>query len=136
MPSEAWRPLANWPLIARYLRCYRCDTAYRSHSPKMVRYPLLALSFTQAHLCNTPLATYLSIIVQYPIKTNTKKFYNTIARSMRVMISIRRDYHQSFVQPDFRAEKKRVLSGGFLLIFLCLRPKRTLKKSARNPGHQ
>ena len=49
---------------------------------------------------------------------------------------VRRDYHQSFVQPDFRAEKKRVLSGGFLLIFQCLRPKRTLKKSARNLGHQ
>ena len=30
---------------------------------------------------------------------------------------------QSFVQPDFGAEKKRALSGSFLLVFQCLRPK-------------
>ena len=51
-------------LVAPYrtmLRYYRCNTPYRAtlfqggqHSPKMVRYPFLALSFTQAHLCNTP----------------------------------------------------------------------------------
>ena len=43
------------------LRYYRCDTPYRAilfqggwHSPKMVRYPALVLSFSQAHLCDTP----------------------------------------------------------------------------------
>ena len=51
-------------LVAPYraiLRYYRCDTPYRAilfqgglHSPKMVRYPPWALSFTQAHLCDTP----------------------------------------------------------------------------------
>ena len=40
---------------------------------------------------------------------------------------LRREYHQSFAQPDFRAEKKKALSGGFLLIFLCVRPKRAPK---------
>ena len=51
-------------LVAPYraiLRYYRCDTPYRAilfkggqHSPQMVRYPSLALSFTQAHLCDAP----------------------------------------------------------------------------------
>ena len=51
-------------LVAPYraiLRYYRCDTPYRTipfqgglHSPKMVRYPPLVLSLTQAHLCDTP----------------------------------------------------------------------------------
>ena len=46
-------------LVAPYraiLRYYRCDTPYRAilfkkgeHSPNMVRYPPLVLSFTQAH---------------------------------------------------------------------------------------
>ena len=43
------------------LRYYRCDTPYRAilfkgsyRSPKMVRYPPFVLSFTQAHLCDTP----------------------------------------------------------------------------------
>ena len=31
--------------------------------------------------------------------------------------------------------KKRTLSGGFLLIFLCFRPKRASKKSAPNPDY-
>ena len=40
---------------------YRCDTPYRAilfqggqHFPKMVQYPPLVLSFTKAHLCDTP----------------------------------------------------------------------------------
>ena len=41
---------------------------------------------------------------------------------------VRRDYHQR--------RKKEALSGGFLLIFLCFRPKRTTQKSAPNPGDQ
>ena len=51
-------------LVAPYraiLRYYRCDTPYSAilfkggwHSPKMVRYPPIVLSFTQAHLCDTP----------------------------------------------------------------------------------
>ena len=40
---------------------------------------------------------------------------------------IRRDYDQGFAQPDLRAERKGALSGGFLLAFLCLRPKRAPK---------
>ena len=44
-----------------------------------------------------------------------------------VKTCVRRDYHQSFMQPDFREEKKSALSGNFLLIFLCLRPKRARK---------
>ena len=47
-----------------------------------------------------------------------------------------RDYHQSFAQPDFGAEKGKGLSGDFLPIFLCLRPKMAPEKSARNPGYQ
>ena len=49
---------------------------------------------------------------------------------------LRKDYHQSFAQPDFGEELKKGLSGDFLLIFLCLRPKRSPEKSARNPGYQ
>ena len=49
---------------------------------------------------------------------------------------VRKDYHQSFAQPDFGADLKKGLSGDFLLIFLCLRPKRAPEKSARNPGYQ
>ena len=51
-------------LVAPYraiLRYYRCNTPYRAilfqggqRSPKMVRYPPLVLSFTHAHLCDTP----------------------------------------------------------------------------------
>ena len=51
-------------LVAPYraiLRYYRCDTPYRAillkgsyHSPKIVRYPTLVLSFTKAYLCDTP----------------------------------------------------------------------------------
>ena len=52
--------MAPYRTIARY---HRCDTPYRAipfqggqHSPKMMRYPpFLALSFTRAHLCDTPL---------------------------------------------------------------------------------
>ena len=55
-----------------------------------------------------------------------RKFRPRCGNSLRMEV-FRRDYHQSFVQPDFRAEKKGALSGGFLLIFLCLRPKRAPK---------
>ena len=43
-------------------------------APKMVPYSLLALSFTQACLCDPPFATYRAIIVGYPIKRSTKQF--------------------------------------------------------------
>ena len=36
---------------------------------------------------------------------------------------LRKDYHQSFAQPDFGADLKKGLSGDFLLVFLCFRPK-------------
>ena len=35
--------------------------------------------------------------------------------------------------PTFAQKKRGALSGGFLLIFLCLRPKRAPKESAPNP---
>ena len=69
------------------LRYYRCDTPMPHiaryflrggwHSPNMVPYPPLVLSFTQAHF-----ATYRAIIVRYPIKTSTKQFSDTIAASI------------------------------------------------------
>ena len=56
-------------LVAPYhaiLRCYHCNTRHRTmhlqggkHSPKMVQYPHLALSFTQAHLCSTSFCNIL-----------------------------------------------------------------------------
>ena len=62
--NHAQNSRPNLSLVAPYraiLRYYRCDTPYRSilfkggqHSPKMVRKPPLLLSFTQAHLCDTP----------------------------------------------------------------------------------
>ena len=58
------------------------------------------------------------------IGTNTPNLY-PLAGDDRPLIG--RDYHQSFVQPDFGAGKKKALSGSFLLIFLCLRPKRAPK---------
>ena len=49
----------------------------------MVRYPPLALSFRQAHLCDTPFCNiYRAIIVRYPKKTSTKEFCDTIAASI------------------------------------------------------
>ena len=48
-----------------------------------------------------------------------------------VSTEISRDYHQSFQQPGFCAERKKgALSGGFLLIFLCAGPKSAPNKSA------
>ena len=60
-----------------------------------------------------------------------------------------RDYHQSFVQPDFRTEKVKKrgsLSGDVLLSFLCLRPQKGTKethvkpwyvrKSGKSPGQE
>ena len=56
--------LLSRSLVAPYraiLRYYRCDTPYRAilfkegeHFPNRVRYPPLALSFTQAQQCDTP----------------------------------------------------------------------------------
>ena len=78
LPSHTWKHVSEKANLARggpasknlsnlvapyraILRYYRCDTPYRailfqggSHSRKMVRYPPLVLSFTQAHLCDTP----------------------------------------------------------------------------------
>ena len=58
-------------LVAPYraiLRYCRCDTPYRarysfrevSTSPKMVRYPLRALSLTQVHLCDAPFCKHIT----------------------------------------------------------------------------
>ena len=81
-------------LVAPYraiLRYYRCDTGPRiapyflrevSSSPIWCDTSLLVLSFTQAHLCDTPFATYRAIIVRYPTKTSTKEFCDTIATSI------------------------------------------------------
>ena len=58
----------------------------------------------------------------------TRNFYGTI---------LRRDYHQSFSRnPTLARIKKGWLSGDFLLIFLCLRPKGPQKNLQRNPGYQ
>ena len=85
MVSVTWM-WSQWPHILRY---YHCDTPCRAmlfkgglQLPKMVEYPPLALSLTQAHLCGTPFATYRTIIVRFPTKTNTKKFCDTIATSI------------------------------------------------------
>ena len=48
--------------------------------------------------------------------------------------NVRRECHQTFAQPGFRAERKRAISGHLLLIFLCLGRKRAGKKPALNPG--
>ena len=64
--SEEGKHKIPYPLtlVAPYraiLQYYRCDTPYQAilfeggeHSPNMVRYPPLALSFTQAHQCDIP----------------------------------------------------------------------------------
>ena len=76
-------------------------------------------------------------------KNNSQGIISVIISCQRVVSSpemiyvyLGRDYHQSFAQPDVGAEKKNGLSADFLLIFLCLRPKRVPEKSARNPGYQ
>ena len=50
----------------------------------------------------------------------------------------RKDYHQSFVQPELRAEKekKRAFSGGFSVYFPVFTAEKDAKKSAPNPGYQ
>ena len=49
----------------------------------MVRYLPLVLTSPQAHLCDTRFCNISrAIIVRYPIKTNTKKFCDTIATSI------------------------------------------------------
>ena len=65
------------PHIARYF------FEGRKGSPQMVRCPPLVLSFTQAHLCDTPFCKeYRAIIVRYPIKASTKHFCDIIATSI------------------------------------------------------
>ena len=73
------------------LRYYRCDTPYRAilfkgrlHSPRMVRYPPLVLSFTQADLCDTPFCNVArdDCAIPPPTKTSTKTFCDTIATSI------------------------------------------------------
>ena len=81
-------------LVAPYrsiLRYYRCDTPYCAilsqggqHSPKMVRYPPpLVLSFTHAHLCDTPFCNVSrdNCAISH-FKTSTKYFCDTIATSI------------------------------------------------------
>ena len=62
---------AQWPI----LRYYRCDTPCRTilfqggeHSPKMVRCAAFVLSFTQAHLCDTPFCNISCDICAIPHK--------------------------------------------------------------------
>ena len=93
-PWNWYGPMPLKVLVAPYraiLRYYRCDTSYRAilfkggwHSPKMVRYPPLLLSFTKAHISVIPphFATYRALIVRYPIKTSTKEFCDTVATSI------------------------------------------------------
>ena len=52
------------------------------HSPKIVRYPPLLLSFTQAHQCDTLFCNVLRDNVRYPMKKNTQGFCDTIATSI------------------------------------------------------
>ena len=59
MPLQRGWQLPNW-----------CDT------------PTLALSFTQAHLCDTPIATYPAIIVRYPNQNKHQQVCDTIATSI------------------------------------------------------
>ena len=62
-------------------------------------------------------------------------FQSLASLGLNFSLKFRREYHQSFAQPGFRAEKKRTISGHFLLIFLCLGRKRAgKKKPALNPG--
>ena len=64
------------------LRYYRCDTPYRAilfqgglHSPKMVRYPPLVLSFTEAHLCDTPFCNVSRENCAIPHKKQARKSF-------------------------------------------------------------
>ena len=50
-------------------------------------------------------------------------------------VCIRRDYHKSFVQPDFRTEKKGPSLEVFC-IFPTFKAEKAPKKSAPNPGYQ
>ena len=56
--------------------------------------------------------------------------------SSKLSALLRRDYHQVSRNPAFAQKKRGPSLEGFLLIFLCLRPKRAPKKSAPNPGYQ
>ena len=85
-------------LVAPYrtiLRYYRCDTSYRAilfggrlaHSIKMVRYPPLVLSFTQAHLCDTPFCNILRDNCAIPHKNKHERVFAIlslqVSRDMR-----------------------------------------------------
>ena len=50
--------------------------------PNTVRYPPLVLSFTQAHLCDTPFCNVSRDNCAIPHKTSTKDFCDTIATSI------------------------------------------------------
>ena len=56
--------------------------------PKWCDTPPLALSFRQAHLCDTYFATYRAIIVRYPRKTGTKELTILSLQVLRDMKSI------------------------------------------------
>ena len=86
-------------LVAPYraiLRDYRCDTPYRAilfqggwHSPKMVRYPPLVLSFTQAHLCDTPFCNISRDNCAIPHKKQARKSFAILSlQASRDMKSI------------------------------------------------
>ena len=53
----------------------------------------------------------------------------------RTRLFLRREYHQSFAQPGFRAENKRAISGHFLLISVCLGRKSAGKKTRAQPWY-
>ena len=53
-------------------------------------------------------------------------------RSSRTELVLRRNYHQSFVQPDFRAEKK-ALPGGFSACFPVFQAEKGPKKICTKP---
>ena len=61
--------------------------------------------------------------------------------SVKVRMGRLEGYGRQRLSPEFRATRlwrreKKALSGSFLLVFQCLRPKRVSKNSARNPGYQ
>ena len=73
-------------LVAPYhaiLRYYRCDAPYRAILfQEDYRYPLLVLSFAQAHLCDTPFCYISRTSCAIPIKSSTKEFRDPIATSI------------------------------------------------------
>ena len=69
-------------LYNRSKRYYRSDTPYRAirfwggyHFPEMVRYPPLVLSFTKAHLCDTPFCNISRDNSAIPHKKGARKSF-------------------------------------------------------------